>query len=133
VPVPLRASVEWFDDQASPAIDERAKQAAVLCDEAFFEDGFVEVDIADDGAMQMWHPPEAATEERLARANRPLKIGAPVILSIGAQPHARGAGRARKYAHDDGRGAAAAGMSPSSCSRCYSSVAEFNDGWAQIS
>lgn len=55
---PLRTSVEWFDNQASPAIEGRAKQAAVLYDEVVFEDGFVEIDITDGGSIQAWHPSE---------------------------------------------------------------------------
>lgn len=58
----------------------------MLYDEVVFEDGFVEIEITDGGAIQTWHPPDSATEERLASADRPFEIGAPVILSVGKQP-----------------------------------------------
>jgi hypothetical protein len=53
---PLRTSVEWFDNPESPAIEGRIKQAAVLYDELLFEDGMVEIDITDHGAIHGWRP-----------------------------------------------------------------------------
>ena len=53
----------------------RVKQAEVLYDELLFEDGFVEIDITDGGPMHMWQPPEAATAERLERANERIEAG----------------------------------------------------------
>lgn len=129
---PLRTSVEWFDNQASPAIEGRAKQAAVLYDEVLFEDGFVEIDITDGGAIQMWHPLESATEQRLTRANHPFEIGAPVIFSVGAEP-ASGV----PAAPEDMRVMMAGPLRQRYVAELVFSVlqhvAEFNDGWAQIS
>jgi len=128
---PLRTSVEWFDDPASPAIEGRVKQAAVLYEELLFEDGFVEIDITDGGAMRMWHPSESATEERLAEANRRIEAGAPIILSMGKQP-ARGA----PAAPEDMRVMMAGSLRQRYVAELMYSVmsrfAEYNDGWAQV-
>lgn len=95
----------------------------MLYDELVFEDGFVEVDITDTWWTQIWHPPESATEERLAIANRPVKPGAEGFFALGASA-------------DDMRVAI-----PGSWRRHYvaelmysvvSRFAEYNDGWAQI-
>ncbi len=128
---PLRTSVEWFDHPASPAIDGRAKQAAVLYDEVVFEDGLFEIDITDGGAVQIWHPPESATEERLARANHPLEIGTPVIFSVGAQP-AQGIPAAPEDMRVMMAGALKQRYVAELVSSVLAHVAEFNDGWAQI-
>ncbi len=128
---PLRTSVEWFDDPASPAIDGRVKQAAVLYDELLFEDGFVEIDITDGGAMHTWHPPEAATPERLEQVNRRVETGAPVALSFGKQP-ARGV----PAAPEDMRVVMAGSLQQRYVAELMNSVmsrfADYNDGWAQI-
>jgi hypothetical protein len=128
---PLRTSVEWFDDPASPAIEGRVKQAALLYDELLFEDGFMEIDITDGGAMHMWHPPEAATPERLEQANQRVEAGAPVVWAIGKQS-ARGV----PAAPEDMRVMMGGSLQQRYVAELMYSVmnhfADYNDGWAQI-
>jgi len=128
---PLRTSVEWFDDPASPTIEGRVKQAAVLYDELLFEDGLVEIDITDGGAMHTWHPPEAATPERLEQVNRRVETGAPVVLSIAKQP-----ARDVPAAPEDMRVMMAGSLQQRYVAEFIYSVmshfADYNDGWAQI-
>lgn len=128
---PLRTSVEWFDDPASPAIEARVKQAAVLYDEILFEDGFVEIDITDGGATHMWYPPEAATQDRLEQANRHIKPGAPVVFSIGKQP-ARGVPAAPEDMHVMMAGSLQHRYTAELMYTVMSGFADYNDGWAQI-
>lgn len=128
---PLRTSVEWFDDPKSPAIEERVKQAAVLYDELLFEGGFVEIDITDGGAIQMWHPPEDATAERLELANRVLETGSPVVLSIGKQP-ARGVPAQPEDMHTLMSGSLQQHYMSELMYSVMNRFAEYNDGWAKI-
>jgi hypothetical protein len=129
---PLRTSVEWFDDHASPTIEGRVKQAAVLYDQVLFEDGFVEIDITDGGAMHMWHPPEAATPERLEQVNRRVEAGAPVVFSMGKQP-ARGVPAAPEDMHVMLAGSLEQRYVAELMYSVMSRFADYNDGWAQIS
>lgn len=128
---PLRTSVEWFDDPASPAIEGRVKQAAVLYDELLFEDGFVEIDITDGGSMNMWHPAEAATPERLGQANQRIEAGAPVVFSIGKQPALD-----VPAAPEDMRVMMAGSLQQHYVAELMYSVmsrfADYNDGWGKI-
>lgn len=128
---PLRTSVEWFDDPVSPTIEGRVKQAAVLYDELLFEDGFVEIDITDGGAMHMWYPPEAATPERLEEANRPIETGAPVVFSLGKQP-AQGVPAAPEDMHVMMAGSLQQRYVAELVYSVMSRFADYNDGWGQI-
>ncbi len=128
---PLRTSVEWFDDPASPAIEGRVKQAAVLYDELLFEDGFVEIDITDNGALHTWHAPEAATTERLEQANRRVEAGVPLVLTMGKQP-ARGVPAAAEDMHVMMAGSLQQRYVAELMYSVMSRFADYNDGWAQI-
>lgn len=128
---PLRTSVDWFDARDSPAIEGRVKQATVLYDELLFEDGLLEVDITDGGAMHMWHPPESATEELLAETNRRIAVGAPVVFSVGKQP-ARGVTAASEDMHVMMAGSLRKRYVAELMYSVMSRFADYNDGWAQI-
>ncbi len=129
---PLRTSVEWFDNPDSPAIEGKVKQAAVLYDELLFEDGFVEIDITDGGAMHMWQPPEAATAERLERANERIEAGAPVVFAMGKQP-AYGVPAADEDMHVMMAGSLQRRYVAELMYSAMQHFADYNDGWAQVS
>jgi hypothetical protein len=130
--VPLRTSVEWFDNPLSPAIEGRVKQAAVLYDEVVVEDGLLEIDITDGGSIQQWLPPEMSTTERMAKANRPVAVGAPVTLSMAIQEGPGMPAEAEK-AHVMMAGQLQQRYVAELMYSVLSHVAEFNDGWATIS
>jgi hypothetical protein len=127
----LRTSVEWFDDPASPAIEGRVKQAAILYDELLFEDGFVEIDITDGGAIQTWEPPQAASAERLEHANRRIEDGSPVVWSIGKQS-ARGVPAMPEEMQVMMSGSLQQRYVAELMYSVMSCFADYNDGWARI-
>jgi hypothetical protein len=53
---PLRSSVELFPDPTSVEAGTRAKEAAILYDEVFFEYGMLTASVGDSGSIQTWRP-----------------------------------------------------------------------------
>lgn len=80
---PLRGGVELFTDPTMPAAVARAKQVAILYDEVVFEPGLYEVSIAEDGSQDGWTPPEALTDEHLARSRRIQTPGTHFSVAVG--------------------------------------------------
>ncbi len=81
----LRSSVELFEDDKFPEAVTRAKEAALLYDKVLFEIGLLDVTVGPHGGMSMWHPPDSLTPEFRERARRPIKLGAPMTIAIGAE------------------------------------------------
>lgn len=81
----MRTGVELFEDRSSPEAVTRAKEAAVLYDEVIFEDGLLDVTITPNGSTSFWTPPSQMTSERLEHSRRPVQLGGPLTLAIGAE------------------------------------------------
>ncbi len=81
----MKSGVELFENRSSPEAVTRAKEAAVLYDEVIFEDGLYDVSITPQGATNFWTPPSHMTPERLEHSRRPVRIGEPLTLAIGAE------------------------------------------------
>lgn len=80
---PLRSSVELFSDPASPKPVARAKQAAVLYDEVFFEDGLINAELTKEGSILEHVHPDDMTDEVLERARRVPDPGTGFELTVG--------------------------------------------------
>lgn len=128
---PLRTSVEWFRDPLSPAVEARIKQAAVLYDELLFEDGAFEADLTTDGAVQVWHPADTMSEERLAELKHPASHGVEVTLSFAKQP-ARGEPAPPEESMVFMRGKVLERYIAEYHYSVLGELAEFNTGWAQL-
>lgn len=82
---PLKTGVELFEDRASPEAVTRAKEAAVLYDEVIFEDGLYDATITPDGSTNFWVPPSQMSPELLRDTRRPVRVGSPMTLAVGAE------------------------------------------------
>ncbi len=68
-------------------LEQRIKQALILCDELWFEAGMVTLDVAEHFVMgPMWHPPHDLTDERIDMHRRAAKKGTPFVFRIGPEP-----------------------------------------------
>lgn len=83
---PLRTSVELFADPTSPTAVTRAKEAAILYDELFFETGVYDASITPNGSTNFWTPPDHITDEQLKLTRQPVALGQPMTFAVGKQP-----------------------------------------------
>jgi hypothetical protein len=84
--LPLRSSVEWFENPESPEPVTRAKQAAVLYDEVVFEDGLLDASLTTQGSFVHYLHPGSFTEEDIRRVRRAPGAGEGFEIKIGIQP-----------------------------------------------
>ena len=61
--LPLRSSVELFQDPTSPEPIARAKEAAILFDELVFEDGLFQASLNPESSFQHYKSSDLVTEE----------------------------------------------------------------------
>jgi hypothetical protein len=66
--LPLRSSVEFFQDSTSPEPVTRAKQAAILYDEVVFEDGLLDASLTESGSFINYMPRGMFNEADLTAA-----------------------------------------------------------------
>lgn len=68
-------------------LEQRIKQAMILCDELWFEAGMVTLDVAEHFVMgPMWHSPRDLTQERIEMHRKAAKKGTPFVFRIGPEP-----------------------------------------------
>jgi hypothetical protein len=84
---PLRSNLAFFETGTGRmALEARAKQMAILCDELWFEGGVVTVDVARDFVMgPMWYPPGSIPPDDLAKMKAARK-GSRFYFALGMQP-----------------------------------------------
>jgi hypothetical protein len=80
---PLRSSVELFSNPTGPRPVARAKQAAVLYDEVFFEDGLINAELTKEGSILEHVHPDGITDEVLERSRRVPDVGTGFELTVG--------------------------------------------------
>lgn len=84
--LPLRMSVELFLEDTPVDAVTRAKQAALLFDEVYIEDGLVDVTLTDGGPTELFWPAEHLTDELLERTRQPIQMGKPMTIAFGEEP-----------------------------------------------
>jgi hypothetical protein len=85
---PLRSSVDFFHDPESPEPVAKAKQAAVLFDEVYFEDGLINASLTKQGSWTMQMHPDDITDEDRKLARTIPEPGTGFEIRIGPQPAA---------------------------------------------
>lgn len=83
--LPLRSSVEFFEDPAGVAPATRVKESAVLFEQLIFDDGQLIATIGDSMNLEILRPRHELSEADLSNPQPPARPGEEVVLSIGTE------------------------------------------------
>jgi hypothetical protein len=83
--LPLRSSVEFFEDPAGVASATRVKESAVLFEQLIFDDGQLIATVGDSMNLEILRPRHELSEADLSDPQPPAGPGEEVVLSIGTE------------------------------------------------